>query len=229
MSQRRVSDTRGMRWPYPIVLIVLGLMLAGNTAEASLRGQRCQALFENRLTKLAHGEYQAYHSISGRWFQVYGEMTFRRSEKQDRAIGALVGDIKITTPGRNGGEDDVGAVDVLYFPRVKMLSVQRTFIEPGFERNGLTTLAMEAALKRFSDAKRVNGRLILDNAAAFKEAYEKSEADTHEGRMLEAFRATPFYRSLSVHGFSGIDLKTSYYRPKTSRPSDQLFIELYRP
>lgn len=214
-----------MFWSRLITILFVMLTASPGFAAAHARGARCQGLFEDRLTKLANGEYQAFHAVSGMWFSVQGEMAFRRSEKR----GALTGEIKITTPGREGGWDDVGSVDVLYWSKHKVLSVERTFIEPGFERNGLTTMAMEAALKRFSDAKRVQGKLILDNAAAFKEAYEKSEHETHAGRMREAFQATPFYRSLSVHGFSGIDLKASYYRPEMPRPSQELFIELYRP
>lgn len=117
---------------------------------------------------------------------------------------------------------------VVYYPSSQTLNIKRTFMEEGFEKNGLTTVVVGAALMKFPETTSLTGQLIRDNSSLFKAAYYQSLAETPEARLREAFEATPFFKTARVYDFTEIDLSASYFRPQAANEVDQIFLVIKR-
>lgn len=246
----RISDNRlSMRALGPVLLFLFLIPLISNFAlAASPPSMQCQDLFapatfplQKKLDLLREGDYEI--ATMGCTHKVSGEMQLRPLNPVVDDPNSIMAAIKfvarpVVTGGWSSVPTEVGSGDVAYYSAARKLYIARTFIDKEFQRNGLTTLVVGAALEMFPETQVITGRLVKDNATRFEEVFNQGSQihrsktrtlEEREAKVLEAFRETPFYKTASIYGFTEVDMKASYYRPQMGQAIDRIFIQLRRP
>lgn len=137
-------------------------------------------------------------------------------------------EIRIFAKNARGKTHEMGIVKVSYGHQTKELYIASMGVDPEFQQQGLSTLALAEIMKQFPEAKTVTGKLVGDNARQFMEGMKAASQSGRQRAMIRGFENTPFYKAVSLHGYSNVDPHASYYDPFESG-IDQLYIKLRRP
>lgn len=104
-----------------------------------------------------------------------------------------------------------------------VLHIRAIFLNDGFKDMGASRYLFAKALATFPQTEKVQATLVGDNAAFFKEEFERT------GNQIAAFKNTPFYKAFKKLGFSDIVAARSYVTKDPFTGLESRILTLQRP
>ena len=216
-----------------ISLISLAASVAGANEDCPLAFQKIKvtADLQLSLSQLQEGRLEVIDSETGQRYLASGRVEVSGVLSDKYLQPTKVASMAITGRPVNGRgrEVAVGRVRVEYGMETRHLTVSTTLTHPPFQASGISTLTIGAVVREFPDVKSVSGELVGTNQRAFLSALRKAQ-DSHSANAREqAFKATPFYKTMSRFGFTEIDFDHSSFDPLETSSIHQINLRLRKP
>lgn len=152
----------------------------------SLANIRCETVHKSQILILDHQAIGVSQKMPAAHFERFGQDTDSPTQ------GLRIFD---TASGRR-----MGQVEYYYFPSDRVIAIHNIQVLKEFREAGVGQAMINAIHQTSMRVESVEAILALTNFAVFKRVVRNT------GDMIEAIKATPFYRQNAKHGFTEIEI-----------------------